>query len=349
MRDQHFTAARPHHEASKEALERFQAQTRVLRLCQWGGAAMFFVIGAVHLNLYAREQYSQIPTIGGLFLANIVIAWTLALALALRRSRLVAGLASLFAMGTLCAYVTSLFMPLFGFEEPGVSYSGGIAIVAEVLALSAMTILVLRPNSNRPQSQWRLRFHAGRNPTGQQEHGLKSLTGVKDPHRKSRHHRLPGIPPRMTNRATATAGAVAMGLLLASCTPSTSPGRGDTVVVVRSSDTSLGTALSTGAGYTLYAFSIDTPTKSKCNTGACTALWPPLLATGHPQFGPGIHSHLMTTIQRRNGAKQLAYAGHPLYTFSADTRPGQVAGQDLLQFGGRWYAVSPSGALLTKP
>src|SRR3954453_6174527 len=38
--------------------------------------------------------------------------------------------------------------------------------------------------------------------------------------------------------------------------------------------------------------------------------------------------------------RQLIYNGHPLYTLTADTRPGQIRGQGFL---GAWYVVSPAG------
>jgi hypothetical protein len=37
---------------------------------------------------------------------------------------------------------------------------------------------------------------------------------------------------------------------------------------------------------------------------------------------------------------QATYAGHPLYFYTADTRPGDVKGQGQI---GTWYAVAASG------
>ena len=39
----------------------------------------------------------------------------------------------------------------------------------------------------------------------------------------------------------------------------------------------------------------------------------------------------------------MTYAGHPLYTFIGDKRPGQTTGEGLTDFGAAWDAVSPNG------
>ena len=50
---------------------------------------------------------------------------------------------------------------------------------------------------------------------------------------------------------------------------------------------------------------------------------------------------------RKNGAKQVAYMGHPLYYYVADTKPGAVTGQGSNQFGAKWWLVAPSGSAIT--
>jgi energy-coupling factor transporter transmembrane protein EcfT len=93
-------------------------------------------IGGVHLNLYAGEGYRHIPTIGPLFLLTVVVAFLLAVAVALLRHWLVALVAAGFSFATLGGYVLSLLLPkgIFLFQEPGVSYSGALAIAFEVIA-----------------------------------------------------------------------------------------------------------------------------------------------------------------------------------------------------------------------
>ena len=40
---------------------------------------------------------------------------------------------------------------------------------------------------------------------------------------------------------------------------------------------------------------------------------------------------------------QVTYAGHPLYTFVEDKKPGEANGNDVSAFGAQWYALKGSG------
>ena len=57
----------------------------------------------------------------------------------------------------------------------------------------------------------------------------------------------------------------------------------------------------------------------------------------HPAAGPGVTGKL-GTITRSDGSKQATYDGHPLYTYIADTTPGQANGNNLN--GGIWHEVT---------
>ncbi len=104
-----------------------------------------------------------------------------------------------------------------------------------------------------------------------------------------------------------------------------------------------GTAVLTNAkGLTLYWFGPDTATTSKC-TGTCASYWPPV--TGPVTAGPGVTGTL-GTITRPDGTTQATYDGHPLYTYVADSAPGQDKGNGLKLSGGVWYAMTVSGAKL---
>jgi predicted lipoprotein with Yx(FWY)xxD motif len=96
------------------------------------------------------------------------------------------------------------------------------------------------------------------------------------------------------------------------------------------------TVLTSGRGMTLYWFAPDTPDRSVC-TGACAQYWPPL--TGTPAPGPGIPGRL-GTITRPDGPAQVTYDGHPLYTYVADTAPGQARGNNINLNGGVWHEVT---------
>jgi len=99
------------------------------------------------------------------------------------------------------------------------------------------------------------------------------------------------------------------------------------------------TVLTNAKGFTLYSFAPDTPSRSNCN-GACAAYWPPV--TGTPAAGPGVTGKL-GTIKRSDAATQATYDGHPLYTYIADTAPGQAHGNNLNLNGGLWHEVTVSG------
>ena len=108
--------------------------------------------------------------------------------------------------------------------------------------------------------------------------------------------------------------------------------------------TSVGTILVNSRGRTVYAFTKDSPNRDNCQkNSACLRVWPALTTVGAPIAGPGVKRSLIGTIGIKGGARQLTYAGHPLYTYIADTQPGQTTYVDILQFGGRWPALSASG------
>ena len=106
--------------------------------------------------------------------------------------------------------------------------------------------------------------------------------------------------------------------------------------------TKLGTILVDSKGITLYDFPPDKGTTSVCY-GACAALWPPLLTTGKPVAGRGVHAALLGTTKRKDGKLEVTYGGHPLYYFVSDRKPGQTTGQGVNQFGGPWWVVSAAG------
>jgi len=98
--------------------------------------------------------------------------------------------------------------------------------------------------------------------------------------------------------------------------------------------------LTNSAGLTVYWFALDTSTTSKC-TGSCATYWPPV--KGPATAGSGVTGTL-ATITRSDGTTQATYDGHPLYTYAADTAPGQNKGNGLNVSGGLWYEMTVSGA-----
>ncbi|MBV8733503.1 MAG: hypothetical protein JO120_01855, partial [Solirubrobacterales bacterium] len=130
------------------------------------GALAVLATGAVHLHEFDRF-YSQIPTIGTLFLLNFVGATAIGLCL-LAPVEHIAGrygsalLVLLAAAGLALAAVAFVFLliseqtPLFGFKEPGYDPTGIVAAraaeVATVVFLGAFLIGRLRLQA--PMWRW---------------------------------------------------------------------------------------------------------------------------------------------------------------------------------------------------
>jgi len=105
--------------------------------------------------------------------------------------------------------------------------------------------------------------------------------------------------------------------------------------------TKLGTVLVDGKGRTLYLFEKDKSNASSCY-GACASVWPPLTSAKGVAAG-GLPAAKLGATKRTDGRTEVTYAGHPLYTYAGDAKPGQARGQGLDQFGAEWYVLAPSG------
>ncbi len=164
----------------------------------------------------------------------------------------------------------------------------------------------------------------------------------------------------MRNRWWAPAGLAAMALMVAACAGTgaasaagsagssvrtvSSPSTGSSSTALKTRKINGVTVLTNAKGFTLYWFAPDTSTKSNCN-GSCAAIWPPV--KGPATAGPGVTGKL-GTIKRSDGSIQATYDGHPLYTYVADTAPGQARGNGLNVNGGLWHEVTASGAAAPK-
>ena len=154
----------------------------------------------------------------------------------------------------------------------------------------------------------------------------------------------------MNKRWLAPAGLAAAVLITACGSSSTTTGSGAAAPASSGPAASSSTALKTGKiggavvltnakGFTLYWFAPDTSTKSKCY-GSCATYWPPV--KGPATAGAGVTGKL-GTITRSGGSMQATYNGHPLYTYVADSAPGQAKGNGLNLSGGVWHEVTVSG------
>jgi predicted lipoprotein with Yx(FWY)xxD motif len=110
--------------------------------------------------------------------------------------------------------------------------------------------------------------------------------------------------------------------------------------------TPLGSTLTDNQGRTLYLFAGDKPNASTLSA-AGRAVWPPFTSSATPRAIGGAQASRIGTITGAAGVPQVTYNGHPLYYFIGDKNPGQTAGQNLLEFGARWYVLSGAGAAIT--
>ena len=133
----------------------------IARVALYLGALAVLVTGVDHIEQYAVDSYSTVPTIGTLFLLNFVSALvvTIGLVMPLRRiaGRSADPIRALMAVGGIGLAVLSLaglFVSeasgLFGFVEHGYRMAIVVAIVAEVAAtVFLITFLVADGTAHR--------------------------------------------------------------------------------------------------------------------------------------------------------------------------------------------------------
>jgi predicted lipoprotein with Yx(FWY)xxD motif len=92
-----------------------------------------------------------------------------------------------------------------------------------------------------------------------------------------------------------------------------------------------GVVMADSRGHMLYAWHGDTaPGTSLCNA-KCATIWPPLHAVAGGKFGPGLSPTTFTVIVRKDGTRQLATNGRPLYAYSGDKK-ADVANGERVQY-----------------
>ena len=102
------------------------------------GAALLVASGAIHLDLYLTG-YRTIPTIGPLFLLQVIAAFVLAAAILITGNWMAEAAGALFAVSVLGGYLLSLWVGLFGFTE--VRTAAGIwAGIIDVAAFATLAV-----------------------------------------------------------------------------------------------------------------------------------------------------------------------------------------------------------------
>jgi predicted lipoprotein with Yx(FWY)xxD motif len=142
--------------------------------------------------------------------------------------------------------------------------------------------------------------------------------------------------------SSSAGGAYGDGAATQSKAPAASSSAGAAAVTVKTARTPLGTIVVDGSGRTLYLWEADTGMRSTCS-GPCAQGWPPLTTKGRAAASDGAQGGMLGTSMRDDGTTQVTYAGHPLYTFVEDKKPGEDNGTDSKAFGASWYPLHPNG------
>jgi len=279
------------------------------------GGGLLIASAAIHFDLYLTG-FNNIPTIGWLFLFQVITGFVLGIAVLVYGSRLAAAAGAGFALATLGGYLLSLWVGVFGFKETRTT-AGIVAGVIEIAAAAALGMLALTPAPGAVGRHEAVTGIGARLRAGVPWAGLL-VTGVSV---------LALVVLGGSVAAVNTGGGAATG------------GGGASASTVRTVKIGSVTVLTNAKGLTLYTFAPDKPGKSVCY-GSCAAYWQPVKGPVTVAAGvTGVTGKLGTT-RRTDGSLQATYNGHPLYTYIADTAPGQAKGNKLNINGGLWYEVS---------
>jgi predicted lipoprotein with Yx(FWY)xxD motif len=293
------------------------AQWLLLRLA---GAGLLIATAGIHLDLYLTG-YRTIPTIGPLFLFQVIAGFLVGAIVLATSSRLAAAVGAALALSTLGGYLITVQFGLFGFREVRTT-AGIVAGIIEVAAFAVLAIYAAARDSAAPAP-------------AAQDSAVQDSTGRA----RSGFAVLPSVGWRQACLGAGVVAVVAFGLLGGALAGAGGPAGASAGAELKTTTIGGATVLTNAAGRTLYWFAPDTPTKSVCN-GSCAVYWPPV--RGPLTAGAGVSGRL-STIKRADGSTQETYDGHPLYTYVGDSGPGQAHGNNLNLNGGLWHVVPVSG------
>ena len=111
--------------------------------------------------------------------------------------------------------------------------------------------------------------------------------------------------------------------------------------VIKTAGSEYGQMLFDRSGQAIYLFDKEKTSTPACYD-SCAEAWPPVLTKGLPQASGNARPGLLGITRRKDGSKQVTYAGHPLY-FYAHEEPNQVLCHNVSEFGGLWLVVTPNG------
>lgn len=137
-------------------------------------------------------------------------------------------------------------------------------------------------------------------------------------------------------RRTAIALGVLAAAVLGACGPANAAG---TEISIRGSQ--FGPIVWGPKAQAVYVFQRDRRNLSRCY-GECARLWPPVYTKGKPRAGRGIRASLLGTTRRKDGRRQVTYAGKPLYYYAHEGR-NEVRCHNVNLNGGLWWVVAANG------
>jgi predicted lipoprotein with Yx(FWY)xxD motif len=111
--------------------------------------------------------------------------------------------------------------------------------------------------------------------------------------------------------------------------------------LVKLRDAQLGPVLFSGSDRAVYTFTLEGDSARNRCRGECAVAWPPFFANGRPRAGRGVKPALLGTV-RRGSRRQVTYRGQRLYFYEHDPKR-QVLCNDIVEFGGTWFAVTARG------
>jgi predicted lipoprotein with Yx(FWY)xxD motif len=279
------------------------------RIARLGGIVSLVASGAIHFDLYLTG-YRTLPTIGWLFLLQVIADAVIAVTLFVLSSRLTAVAGAGLLLSTLVGYLVALRVSLFGFREIRTP-AGIVAAIIEIVGFAVLATFALRPYDERLSSRlapWTKRT------------GLRPDSAFR--------------VARWLSAVLTVAAALSLALLLPNSNPGSTNSSGSHVTL-KVIDIHGVSVLTNARGFTLYWFAPDSASTSRCYS-ICAAYWPPVIGTAVTS------SHVagsFTTVTRKNGASQVSYDGHPLYTYVGDSKPGQATGNRVNLNGGYWYEM----------
>ncbi len=340
------------------------------------GAGLLIATAAIHLDLYLTG-YRTIPTIGPLFLFQIIAGFALGGLVLVTGSRLVAALGAGFALSTLGGYLLTVQFGLFGFREVRTT-AGIVAGIIEVLAFAVLAFFAATPSSGAVASGAAL-------PTGARSAAAADAAaadaaavaarrggvgGTADSISSSVHSAPGGVGsgpggvgsgpggvrsaaardprwlPAGVSRTQAALGAAAVSVVALGLLGGALAGAGGAGASGGTSPAAAGAGLHTASigGMTVLTNAAGRTlywfAPDSAGKSACygsCASYWPPVP-GPLKAGTGVTGTL-ATITRTGGSKQETYDGHPLYTYVGDSGAGQDNGNNLNLNGGLWHVI----------